>query len=87
MLDRFAGDTVQFHALRPRRAGRRAFVTVHVLVPGTGTVQAGPDLVERVEAELRAAVEPATIFTHLEPIEDPASFEDVALDREEAARG
>ncbi|MBJ7519665.1 MAG: cation transporter [Solirubrobacteraceae bacterium] len=87
VLDRFAGDTVQFHALRTRRAGRRAFVTVHVLVPGTWTVQAGHDLVERVEAELRAAVEPATVFTHLEPIEDPASFEDVALDREEIGRG
>lgn len=85
VLDGFAGPEVQFHALRTRRAGRRAFITVHVLVPGTWTVQAGHDLVERVEAELRAVVEPATVFTHLEPIEDPASFQDTALDRAEAA--
>ncbi|UUY04842.1 cation diffusion facilitator family transporter [Svornostia abyssi] len=84
VLDRFEGDEVQFHALRTRRAGRRAFVTVHVLVPGTWSVQAGHDLVEQVEAELRAVAEPTTVFTHLEPIEDPASFEDVALDREQA---
>lgn len=84
VLDGFRREGIEFHALRTRRAGRRAFVTVHVLVPGTWSVQAGHDLVERVEAELRAAVEPATVFTHLEPIEDPASFEDVALDREEA---
>ncbi|MGK2939057.1 MAG: cation diffusion facilitator family transporter [Solirubrobacteraceae bacterium] len=84
VLDRFAGDEVQFHALRTRRAGRRAFVTVHVLVPGTWSVQAGHDLVEQVEAELRAVAEPTTVFTHLEPVEDPASFADVALDREQA---
>ncbi|MFA9270009.1 MAG: cation diffusion facilitator family transporter [Baekduiaceae bacterium] len=84
VLDGFAGDEVQFHALRTRRAGRRAFVTVHVLVPGTWSVQAGHDLVERVEADLRAGAEPTTVFTHLEPIEDPTSFEDVALDRQQA---
>lgn len=84
VLDAFSGDDVQFHALRTRRAGRRAFVTVHVLVPGTWSVQAGHDLVERVEADLRAVAEPTTVFTHLEPIEDPTSFEDVALDRQQA---
>lgn len=82
VLDRFAGPDVQFHALRTRRAGRRAFVSVHVLVPGSWSVQAGHDLAERVEAELRAGLDPATVFTHLEPLEDPASFEDTALDRE-----
>lgn len=82
VLDRFAGPEVQFHALRTRRAGRRAFMTVHVLVPGSWSVQAGHDLVEQVEADIRAVLEPATVFTHLEPIEDPVSFEDTALDRE-----
>lgn len=84
VLDQHAGADVQFHALRTRRAGRRAFITVHVLVPGTWSVQAGHDLVERVEADLRAVAEPTTVFTHLEPIEDPVSFEDTALDRVEA---
>lgn len=84
VLDDYAGDDVQFHALRTRRAGRRAFITVHVLVPGTWSVQAGHDLVERVEADLRAVAEPTTVFTHLEPIEDPVSFEDTALDRAQA---
>ena len=84
VLDDYAGDDVQFHALRTRRAGRRAFITVHVLVPGTWSVQAGHDLVERVEADLRAVAEPTTVFTHLEPIEDPVSFADTTLDRTEA---
>ena len=75
------GESVEFHALRTRRAGRRAFISVHVLVPGGWTVQEGHDFVEEVEGELRAAVDNATVFTHLEPIEDPISFHDTGLDR------
>jgi cation diffusion facilitator family transporter len=80
VLQRYAGEQVEFHALRTRSAGARAFVSVHVLVPGDWTVQRGHDLVERVE-HLRAALQRATIFTHLEPLEDPASFADTKLDR------
>jgi cation diffusion facilitator family transporter len=75
------GESVEFHALRTRRAGRRAFISVHVLVPGGWTVQEGHDFVEEVEGELRGAVDNATVFTHLEPIEDPVSFHDTGLDR------
>lgn len=72
---------VEFHALRTRKAGRRSFITVHVLVPGEWSVQAGHDFAERVEEDLRLTAEPATVFTHLEPVEDPVSFEDTELDR------
>jgi len=78
-------EGIDFHALRTRQAGSRAFVSVHVLVPGAWTVQHGHDLVERVEDGLRAGLPHATIFTHLEPVEDPKSFADTELDR--AARG
>jgi cation diffusion facilitator family transporter len=81
VLERHASPEVHFHALRTRRAGRRAFVTFHVLTPGTWTVQQGHDLSERVEADLRAALGNATVTTHLEPVEDPLSFVDVGLDR------
>jgi len=81
VLEGYAGQGVQFHALRTRGAGRRAFVSVHVLVPGEWSVQRGHDLVERVERDLRAALPHATVFTHLEPLEDPASFADTELDR------
>jgi cation diffusion facilitator family transporter len=74
-------EGIDFHALRTRQAGSRAFVSVHVLVPGAWTVQHGHDLVERVEDELRARLPHATVFTHLEPIEDPKSFDDTELDR------
>ena len=84
-LGRFAGTDVRFHALRTRQAGRRSFVSVHVLVPGHWSVQRGHDFAERVEAELRATLPNATVFTHLEPVEDPRSFADTELDRHESA--
>jgi hypothetical protein len=53
-------ETVQSRALGTRRAGRRAFVSVHVLVPGDWPVKAGHDLVERLEERLRTALERTT---------------------------
>ena len=72
---------VVFHAIRTRQAGRRSFVSMHVLVPGHWTVHRGHELVEQVEADVRAALPHSSILTHIEPIEDNASFEDTALDR------
>lgn len=81
VLDRYREDGLSFHALRTRRAAQRAFISLHVLVPGEWSVQQGHDTAERIEAELRELFAPATVFTHLEPIEDPVSFEDTGLDR------
>jgi cation diffusion facilitator family transporter len=72
---------IKFHALRTRQAGTRKFVSVDVLVPGAWSVQQGHDLVEKIEAEIRAVVAESSVFTHLEPIEDPLSWADEKLDR------
>jgi divalent metal cation (Fe/Co/Zn/Cd) transporter len=81
VLHAFERRGVEFHALRTRHAGHRRFISFHVLVPGSWTVQEGHELVEEVEAALRSAVPNSTIFTHLEPVEDPVSFEDTQLER------
>lgn len=85
-LGRYERQGLEFHALRTRRAGHRAFISVHVLVPGEWTVRRGHDAVEEVEAAVRAEVPGASVFTHLEPVEDPVSFEDASLDRPEPSR-
>jgi cation diffusion facilitator family transporter len=81
VLTSFAREEVSFHALRTRQAGSRAFLSLHVLVPGAWTVQQGHDLVEDVELALRRRLGYLTVFTHLEPREDERSFEDEMLDR------
>ena len=83
VLDRYATGGVQFHALRTRQAGARRFVSVHVLVPGRWTVQRGHHLLERIEADIRQVLPGVTVFTHLESLDDPASWDDVTLDRKE----
>lgn len=72
---------VQFHALRTRVAGARNFVSFHVLVPGDWTVQRGHDLCDRLEREIMEVIPGTDVMTHLEPIEDPISWEDQDRDR------
>ncbi len=81
ILSRYEKEGIQFHAVRTRAAGQRRFVSAHVLVPGRWSVQQGHDLVEQIEKDLGEALPGSTFFMHLEPSEDPASFEDQGLDR------
>jgi cation diffusion facilitator family transporter len=82
VLERYAGEDVKYHALRTRQAGPRRFVSVHVLVPGAWTVMRGHDLLEQIEADMRAALPLVSVLTHLEPLEDPAAHNDLDLDRD-----
>jgi cation diffusion facilitator family transporter len=72
---------VQMHALRTRQSGARSFVSFHILVPGEWTVQRGHELLECIEADVRRALPNVTVFTHLEPLDDPAAWADTGLDR------
>ena len=83
-LEAYKQGGIVFHALRTRRAGLRRFVSLHVLVPGDWTVQRGHDLCEEIELALRRALPETTVFTHLEPLEDPTAWADQHLDRLEA---
>ena len=82
ILEPYRQRSIQFHALRTRSAAARRFVSLHVLVPGTWTVQQGHNLLEQIEADIRSRLEPVTVFTHLEPQEDSVSWQDTTLDRQ-----
>ncbi|HEX5676040.1 MAG TPA: cation diffusion facilitator family transporter [Azonexus sp.] len=81
LLASYREQGLDFHALRTRQSGNRAFVTLHVLVPGHWTVQLGHNWADRIELEIGKAIPRAHITTHLEPIEDPVSMVDQGLDR------
>ena len=87
VLSPYLTDGVQVHALRTRQAGVRRFVTFHVLVPDEWTVQHGHKLLEEMEAEIRKEISNVNIVTHMEPIDDPSSWNDVLLDREDDQPG
>ncbi len=82
VLERFAPQGVAYHSLRTRQAGQRRFISTHILVPGKWTVQRGHNMLEQIEHDIRSVLPgPTTILTHLEPLEDPVSMEDMAIDR------
>lgn len=73
---RRAGVT-DFHAVRVREAGNRRFADLHVLVPGQWSVKRGHDYTEALIDEL-VEVDPCLrVSAHLEPVEDPKSYEDI----------
>ncbi|CAM2980369.1 cation diffusion facilitator family transporter [Actinomyces slackii] len=69
---------IDFHAVRLREAGNRRFMDLHVLVPAAWSVKQGHDFTEEIIDELVAADPTLRISAHLEPIEDPRSYEDQA---------
>ncbi|KAA3655787.1 MAG: cation transporter [Chloroflexi bacterium] len=81
ILDEFKAQQVQYHALRTRRSGNQRFISVHIQVPGAWSVQQGHELLEDIERNMRQTIPPVHILTHLEPLEDPASWEDLTLNR------
>ena len=81
ILDGYAPRGVGYHALRTRQAGAQRFVSFHLLVPGSWSVQQGHELLEDIERDIRRELEPVNVLGHIEPREDPVSLEDDALFR------
>lgn len=81
ILERYRVLGIDYHALRTRESGARRFISLHVLVPGAWTIARGHQLVEDLEREIRQVLPQASVFTHLEPLDDPASQDDISLDR------
>jgi len=68
---------VAFHALRTRQAASRRFISVHMLVPGDWTVHDAHHMAEDFEGDIHAALGDVLVTTHLEPIDDETSFNDI----------
>lgn len=80
ILDRYRSDEIGFHAVRTRVSGSRQFMDMHMLVPGNWTVQHGHDAMEDLIEVLVAEFPDLVVTGHLEPIEDPRSYEDMHLE-------
>lgn len=76
VLDEFRRrQPVDFHALRSREAGRQRFVYVHLLVPDEWSVKRSHDLANELSNAIAAALTGAHTFVHVEPIDDPSSYD------------
>lgn len=75
-------QNIEYHSLLTRQSGQRKFIELHVLVPGQWTIQEGHNSAEKIEKDIRDLFDgPVTVFTHLEPKEDPVSMHDIGIDR------
>jgi cation diffusion facilitator family transporter len=72
---------VEFHALLTRQAAARRFISVHMLVPGVWTVHDAHHVAEDFEHDVIKVLGEANVVTHLEPIEDEISMNDIHIDR------
>jgi cation diffusion facilitator family transporter len=81
ILDAHLEEGSQYHALRTRQAGAQRFISFHMLVPGDWTVARGHQLIDHIETDLCNALPHVTVFSHLESLEDPASWDDPQLGR------
>lgn len=81
VLDKYRADGIEFHAVLTRAAAGRSFVSMHVLVPDDWTVKRAHDLADGIEHEIATSLPGTTVFTHIEPREDPTSYADIQLDR------
>jgi len=81
ILDKYRQRGIQFHALRTRLSASRRFISVHILVSGDMSVHDGHHIAEDLEFDILHLFDEAVIFTHLEPIEDEISMQDIQLDR------
>lgn len=81
-LDSYKAQGIEYHSLLTRQSGQRIFVIVHILIPGNKTIQEGHDIAENIEKGIRKSFDsPITVVTHLEPLEDPCSLNDIGIDR------
>jgi cation diffusion facilitator family transporter len=84
VMAKYRDRGVNFHALRTRQAAARRFISIHILVPGDWTVHDAHHVAEDFETDIRNVLGGVvTVFTHLEPVEDELSMEDMFLDRKQ----
>ena len=84
VLDRYRADGVTFHALRTRQAGRQrpSLCGCTSSCPARGPSSGVTTWSSARAGGARRVLPDAIVDTHLEPVEDPASWLDAELDRD-----
>ena len=74
ILKKYPG--VRFHSLYTRKAGSRDFIFFHLLLPGNWHIMRGHQVTKEIETKIKGVIPDADIFIHVEPLDDPDSFDD-----------
>ena len=74
-------DGIEYHALRTRQAGAHRFVSCTCWCRPTGPCSRATTCSSASRRDIRRALPPVTVYTHLEPLGDPAAMSDQDLHR------
>jgi cation diffusion facilitator family transporter len=64
-----------FHGLRSRKSGSKRFMDMHLLLPGSYTIQEAHDLCDRIERQVEGSLDNSSLTIHVEPLEDDSSWD------------
>lgn len=70
VLDNYAGQFVEFHKLRTRRAGAERHIDLHLVVPKYESVYVVHELCDKIEHEIMEKLPGTHILIHAEPCGD-----------------
>ena len=77
VIGQYRAKGIEFHAIRTRQAARICFLSVHMLLKGDVSLHDAHHVAEDFESDLKKVLPHLVITTHLEPIDDTISVEDV----------
>ncbi|MFH0976485.1 MAG: cation diffusion facilitator family transporter [Spirochaetota bacterium] len=80
ILEKYKKTGISYHALYTRKSSAMNFITLHLLMPGDWTVSKGHKITKQIEKDIKCDFPNSDIFIHLEPFNDPESFDDVLQD-------
>jgi cation diffusion facilitator family transporter len=76
ILNRYKEQGIDYHALYTRQSSSKSFITFHLLIPGDLTIYKAHEFSKMIEKEIAVELPNSNVFIHLEPLNDPDSFED-----------
>jgi cation diffusion facilitator family transporter len=76
ILDGFTEKRIQYHSLYTRVAASKNFIFFHLLVPGNWSIKSGHEISKKIERKIKKTLGSAEVFVHIEPLNDPESFDD-----------
>lgn len=76
ILDRYEEQCITYHSLYTRKAASKNFIFLHLLMPGNWHISRGHEITKKIENEIGNALPESDVFIHIEPLNDPDSFDD-----------
>jgi len=76
ILDKYREQSITYHSLYTRKAASKNFIFLHLIMPGNWHISRGHEITKAIEIEIAEALPFSDVFIHIEPLNDPDSFDD-----------